>query len=126
MQCVVNDSVVLRHILFLHDDLVLVRSEDRAGSIAWESERVPANIGDQGANFVLMLGIDVHDVADYAMPLAPGMVITVEPGIYLPDSGIGVRIEDDVLVTDRGHRVLSEDIPRERAAVEKWIQAARR
>jgi len=72
------------------------------------------------------LGLDVHDVADYGKPLAPGMVITVEPGIYLPETEIGVRIEDDVLVTKDGHRVLSSFIPRERAAVEAWVGAARR
>lgn len=72
------------------------------------------------------LGVDVHDVADYDVPLAPGMVITVEPGIYLPKEEIGVRIEDDVLVTSNGHRVLSEKIPRERAAVEDWLSEARR
>ncbi|MFQ5607593.1 MAG: aminopeptidase P N-terminal domain-containing protein, partial [Candidatus Zixiibacteriota bacterium] len=71
------------------------------------------------------LGLDVHDVSDYATPLAPGMVITVEPGIYLPDVDIGVRIEDDVLVTKRGHRLLSKDIPRERADVEAWVARAR-
>lgn len=71
------------------------------------------------------LGLDVHDAADYATPLAPGMIITVEPGIYLPDIDIGVRIEDDVLVTKRGHRLLSKNIPRERAAVEAWIAEAR-
>ena len=72
------------------------------------------------------LGLDVHDVADYGVPLQPGMVITVEPGIYLPDREIGVRIEDDVLVTRNGHRVLSKDIPREREAVEAWVQENRK
>jgi Xaa-Pro aminopeptidase len=72
------------------------------------------------------LGLDVHDVADYGIPLAAGMIITVEPGIYLPDVEIGVRIEDDVLVTATGHRLLSGDIPREREAVEAWVQAAGR
>lgn len=71
------------------------------------------------------LGLDVHDVADYGMPLKPGMVITIEPGIYLPDSEIGVRIEDDVLVTRNGSRVLSAEIPRTRADVEAWIKSAR-
>lgn len=71
------------------------------------------------------LGLDVHDVADYGKPLAPGMVITVEPGIYLPDLDIGVRLEDDILVTETGNRVLSAAIPRERKAVEAWVVRAR-
>jgi len=65
--------------------------------------------------------VEVHDAGDYGQPLMPGMVITVEPGIYLPDSKIGVRIEDDVLVTQNGSRVLSAEIPRERAEIEKWM-----
>ncbi len=58
------------------------------------------------------LGMDVHDVGDTEIPLKPGMVITVEPGIYLEGESLGVRIEDDVLVTHRGHRVLSASIPK--------------
>jgi len=58
------------------------------------------------------LGMDVHDVGSRADTLAPGMVITVEPGIYIPEEGIGVRIEDDVLVTDRGSRVMSAAAPK--------------
>jgi Xaa-Pro aminopeptidase len=57
------------------------------------------------------MGLDVHDVADYERPLEPGMVLTVEPGIYIPEEGIGVRIEDDVLVTDGGKKILSEKLP---------------
>lgn len=53
------------------------------------------------------LGINAHDAGDYDQPLRPGMVLTVEPGIYLPEEGIGVRLEDDVLITDEGNRVLS-------------------
>lgn len=52
------------------------------------------------------LGLDVHDVGDYRLPLAPGAVVTCEPGIYIPEEGIGVRLEDDVLITDDGNRVL--------------------
>lgn len=52
------------------------------------------------------LGLDVHDVGDYNQPLTPGMVLTCEPGIYIPEEGIGVRIEDDLVITDQGHRVL--------------------
>lgn len=53
------------------------------------------------------LGIDVHDTLAGYDSLQPGMVLTVEPGIYLPDEGIGVRIEDDILITDKGHKNLS-------------------
>ena len=57
------------------------------------------------------LGLDVHDAADYTMPLKAGMVITIEPGLYISEEGIGVRIEDDVLITEAGARNLSENIP---------------
>jgi Xaa-Pro aminopeptidase len=78
------------------------------------------------------LGMDVHDVGAYtakgtARPLEPGMVITVEPGLYigadLADApaalrGIGVRIEDDVLITEREPEVLTAAAPKEIAEVE--------
>lgn len=53
------------------------------------------------------LGLNVHDVGDYELPLQPGMVLTVEPGIYIPQEAIGVRIEDDVLITHTGIKILS-------------------
>jgi Xaa-Pro aminopeptidase len=56
------------------------------------------------------LGIDVHDVGDYEQPLQPGAVVTVEPGIYVPAEGIGVRIEDDVLINDKGCTILSASL----------------
>lgn len=56
------------------------------------------------------LGIDVHDTLAGYDSLQPGMVLTVEPGIYIPAEGIGVRIEDDVLITDKGHKNLSESL----------------
>jgi Xaa-Pro aminopeptidase len=58
------------------------------------------------------LGLDVHDAGDYERPLEPGMVLTVEPGIYIPEEGIGVRIEDDIVITTSGNEVLSEGLPR--------------
>ncbi len=60
-----------------------------------------------------LLGLDVHDAADYSIPLKPNMVLTVEPGIYIPEEGLGVRIEDDVLVTKDGAKVLTADLPQQ-------------
>lgn len=57
------------------------------------------------------LGLNVHDVADYDRALEAGMVITVEPGIYIPEENIGVRIEDDVLITDIGIEVITSGLP---------------
>jgi Xaa-Pro aminopeptidase len=59
------------------------------------------------------LGLNVHDVGEYNRPLEVGAVLTVEPGIYIPKEGIGVRIEDDVLITPRGIKNLSAKLPRE-------------
>jgi Xaa-Pro aminopeptidase len=71
------------------------------------------------------LGLDVHDVGIYKSkgkdcPLAPGMVMTVEPGLYIPSSakvapqfkGIGIRIEDDIVITESGHKVLTSKVPK--------------
>jgi Xaa-Pro aminopeptidase len=58
------------------------------------------------------IGMDVHDVGGYARLLEPGMVLTVEPGIYLAEESLGVRIEDDILVTEDGHEVLSAGAPK--------------
>jgi Xaa-Pro aminopeptidase len=83
------------------------------------------------------LGMDVHDVGDYKQKgkwrrLEPGMVLTVEPGLYIaPDAkapkkyrGIGIRIEDDVLVTEHGHEVLSADAPKQIDEIEALMAAA--
>jgi Xaa-Pro aminopeptidase len=71
------------------------------------------------------VGLDVHDAGRYDLPLPVGAVFTVEPGIYLPEKGFGVRIEDEVLVTETGYRLLSKDIPRKLEDVEAWVARAR-
>jgi Xaa-Pro aminopeptidase len=84
------------------------------------------------------IGMDVHDVGDYKIDdhwrlLEPGMVTTIEPGIYIsPDNksvekrwrGIGVRIEDDILVTKQGNRILSKGIPKTVEEIESYMSSA--
>jgi Xaa-Pro aminopeptidase len=65
------------------------------------------------------LGMNVHDVGSFGTRLEPGMVLTVEPGIYIPSEGVGIRIEDDVLVTPGGHEVLSHAAPRTADEIEQ-------
>lgn len=67
------------------------------------------------------VGLEVHDESDRDAPLEAGMVITVEPGIYIPEENLGVRIEDIVLVTESGSRVLSAALPREISEIERAI-----
>ncbi len=64
------------------------------------------------------VGLYVHDVGDRERPLEPGMVLTIEPGLYMAEKKIGVRIEDEVLVTRNGYRLLTEALPREAADIE--------
>ncbi|MGI8990998.1 MAG: M24 family metallopeptidase, partial [Bryobacteraceae bacterium] len=66
-------------------------------------------------------GLDVHDAWDPAMPLAANMVITIEPGIYIPEENIGVRIEDILLVTKTGSKVLSAALPRDPGEIERAL-----
>ena len=65
------------------------------------------------------LGMDTHDLGGRECVLEPGMVITIEPGIYIPEEKIGVRIEDDILVTNDSHQNLSFMIPKEIEELEK-------
>lgn len=64
------------------------------------------------------LGLDVHDVGLMHEPFAPGWVLTVEPGIYLPEEGFGIRLEDDIVITDKGPVNLMKDIPIEPDEIE--------
>lgn len=66
------------------------------------------------------IGMDVHDVGGNA-PLVPGVAFTIEPGIYIPEESLGVRIEDDVLVTPTGYELLSKGAPRTVAEIERLM-----
>ena len=68
------------------------------------------------------LGLDVHDVGSYQLPLAAGVVLTIEPGLYVEEEAIGIRIEDNVLVTETGHRNLSKGIIKEIADLEAFMK----
>jgi Xaa-Pro aminopeptidase len=67
------------------------------------------------------VGLDVHDPGDPAAPLKVGTVLTIEPGVYIPEENIGIRIEDIVVVTEDGCKVLSAALPREIADIEKLV-----
>ncbi len=68
------------------------------------------------------IGLNVHDDGDYKVPLGPGMVFTIEPGIYIPEENIGVRIEDDFVVTTDGKLVrMSAALPSKAEEVERVI-----
>ena len=81
------------------------------------------------------LGMDVHDVGDYKIDgewriYEPGMVVTIEPGIYISEHnmrveekwrGIGVRIEDDIMITKTGNRNLTSGVPKSRKAIEELM-----
>lgn len=67
------------------------------------------------------VGLNVHDPFDYNQPLQPGMVVTIEPGIYVPEEKVGVRIEDLVLVTKDGSELLTRRLPRTVEEIERLM-----
>jgi len=100
----------------------------RAG-VKWEELREAANkvIIDAGyydyyihslGHFV---GLQVHDAGNFDDPIPENAVITVEPGIYIPERNIGIRIEDTIVVTKQGHHNLSGKLPREIEEIERWM-----
>jgi Xaa-Pro aminopeptidase len=67
------------------------------------------------------VGLEVHDPGNFDVRLEPGMVITIEPGIYLPEENLGIRIEDTLVVTAAGADVLSSALPKEAEEIEKLV-----
>jgi Xaa-Pro aminopeptidase len=69
------------------------------------------------------IGLEVHDVGDGSKPFVPGVAFTVEPGVYERESGIGIRIEDVVVVTESGCEVVSRLVPKERESITKLVRS---
>jgi Xaa-Pro aminopeptidase len=93
-----------------------LRAKDRTGVEQTMNTFMPHRLGHH-------LGLDVHDVGDPELPLTPGNVITVEPGLYIPSEGIGVRIEDNYLVTPTGLERLGPPLEREIEAIEAAMRS---
>lgn len=72
------------------------------------------------------VGLEVHDAGSSEAPLPVGAIFTVEPGVYLRERGFGVRIEDEVLVTPKGYRLLTDQFPRKLEDVEAWVARVRK
>jgi Xaa-Pro aminopeptidase len=70
------------------------------------------------------IGLNVHDPGDLCKPFAPGTVLTIEPGIYIPEENLGVRIEDDLLITETGYELLSQRLPRSPDEIEEIMADA--
>jgi len=68
------------------------------------------------------MGLDVHDLGFKQQTLEAGMILTCEPGIYIPEEGIGIRIENDILLTDAGPVDLMSDIPAEVEEIEELMR----
>jgi len=67
------------------------------------------------------MGLDVHDVGSKQEPLKPGMILTCEPGIYIPEEGTGIRLENDLLITENGNLDLMESFPVEAEEIEELM-----
>ena len=102
----------------------------RAGAVYEDLERTATNVIEAAGHrdafwhgLGHFVGLDVHDVGDTAQPLPAGAVLTIEPGIYLPERNFGIRIEDEYLVTAAGNEHLSRSIPRSVAEIEAAMAA---
>lgn len=95
-----------------------IREELVAAGYLGEDEDVSKYYWHKGTHHI---GLDVHDVGPPGQPIAPGMVFTIDVGIYMEDRNIGFRIEDNVAITETGYEHLSSDIVREIEDVEAMM-----
>ena len=102
-------------------------SMDDLQKVAEDSMRKSGYLDKFIHGFGHFVGLNVHDAGQYDQPLVPGAVFTVEPGVYVPEHGFGIRIEDQVLILPNGKwRLLTADFPRKLEDVEAWVARARR
>lgn len=71
------------------------------------------------------VGLEVHDPVDPDLTLQPGMIVTIEPGLYIAEENIGIRIEDMILITEKGAEVLSASLPRTLKDIERAVSSSR-
>jgi len=71
------------------------------------------------------IGLETQDSRDYSKPLAPGMVVTIEPKIYIPEKHIAIMIEDMILVTKEGHEILTPGLPYTAGEIERSTRPGR-
>ena len=98
-------------------DLKLLTTKD----IKNQDPEKPASFKYYPHNVSHFLGLDVHDVGYFHEPLKPGMVLTCEPGIYIREEGFGIRLENNILITNKGNIDLFENIPIEADEIEKLM-----
>ena len=117
------DSVRPGILMWQLDAIARRYMRERSGSVCGDKTCDDREFFNHGLGHPI--GMDVHDVG-ISRPLEPGMVITLEPGIYLPAERLGVRIEDDVLVTAKGGEWLSAGAPRTTDAIERVMAGRNR
>jgi Xaa-Pro aminopeptidase len=98
-------------------DLKLLTTKD----IKNQDPEKPASFKYYPHNVSHFLGLDVHDVGYFHKPLKPGMVLTCEPGIYIREEGFGIRLENNILITNSGNVDLFENIPIEADEIEELM-----
>lgn len=116
-------------IKFLHDGVTWKEYNDFANNLVGEACVKLGLIKDKSEfrkyywhSIGHSIGLDTHDPGLNYLPITKGMTLTVEPGIYIEEEGIGVRIEDDVLITKNGCEVLSKDIIKEVEDIEEFMK----
>jgi len=102
---------------------MMITELERLGLLKKEDLNDPASLKDKAKKYYPhgvshFLGLDVHDVGYFNEPIVPGMVFTCEPGIYIRDEGFGIRLENDILITEDGNEDLLATAPIEAEEIE--------